>query len=504
MLKRNLLLSILLFTASLTLLGTGTNMGKNKYSSKIESLLHQMTLEEKIGQLVQYSGTELTGPKGDKINVANEIKKGKVGSLLNISGVQDTRKLQNTAIKQSRLGIPLIFGLDVVHGYKTIFPVPLAMASSWDMEAIEKAAQIAAIETTAAGIQWTFAPMVDIARDPRWGRIVEGAGEDPFMGAAVAKAQVRGFQGDDLADVNTILACAKHFIGYGAAIGGRDYNNVDLSNRTLWEIYIPPFQAAVDAGVGTIMSAFNDVNGIPMTGNKELLDIVLRNKMGFKGFVVSDWNSVAEMIPHGYAKNRYQAGKLALDAGLDMDMVSDIYQQELPKLLKNKQITMEQIDNAVRKVLQAKFDLGLFDNPFIYCDKEREKTLILNKEHRVAARDIAVKSIVLLKNKDNLLPLDINIKTIALIGPLADNQADLLGPWCAKGDSKDVITLLQGIKNTVSPDTKILYSKGCEINGSSTKMFKEAVEIAKKADVIIAAVGESADMSGRSTFQSRY
>ena len=496
MFKKNALLIILFFAATLTLLGTGTNMNKNKYSTKIESLLDQMTLEEKIGQLVQYSGTELTGPKGGKINVKNEIKMGKVGSLLNIVGVKDTKRLQNTAVKRSRLGIPLIFGLDVIHGYKTIFPVPLAMASSWDMEAIEKASQIAAIETTAAGIQWTFAPMVDIARDPRWGRIVEGAGEDPLLGAEIAKAQIKGFQGNDLADVNTILACAKHYIGYGAAIAGRDYNNVDMSNRTLWEIYLPPFQAAVNAEVGTIMTAFNDINGIPMTGNKELLETALRKKIGFKGFIVSDWNSVEEMIPHGYAKDRYQAGKLALDAGLDMDMVSDIYQHELPKLLNNKQITMEQIDNAARKVLQAKFDLGLFDNPFIYCNEEREKILILNKEHRAAARDIATKSIVLLKNKKNLLPLDKKIKTIALIGPLADNQADLLGPWCAKGDSKDVVTLLQGIKNSVSTKTKVLYAKGCEINDTNTEMIKKAVKTAKKADVVIVAVGESADMSG--------
>jgi len=502
MFKTNVLLIVLFFTASLTLFGVNANTGKDNYSSKIESLLNKMTLEEKIGQLAQYSGKELTGPKGDSIDLAVEIKKGKVGSLLNITGVENIKKQQDAAVKQSRLGIPIIFALDVVHGYKTIFPVPLAMASSWDMDAIKKASEIAAVETAAAGIQWTFAPMVDIARDPRWGRIVEGAGEDPFLGAAVAKAQVDGFQGNDLSNKNTILACVKHFIGYGAAVAGRDYNNVDLPRITLWEIYIPPFQAAIDAGVGTAMSAFNDVNGIPMTGNKELLEGVLRKKLGFKGFIVSDWNSVAEMIPHGYAKNRYQAGELALDAGIDMDMASNIYNQELAKLYKNKKVSIEQIDNAVRKVLQAKFELGLFDNPYLYCDVEREKTLILNKEHRAAARDIARKSIVLLENKDNLLPLDKNIKTIAVIGPLADNQADPLGPWSAKGDSKDVITLIQGIKQSVSPATKVLFAKGCEINSSSTKMFKEAIETAKKADVIIAAVGEAALMSGEAHSRS--
>ncbi len=484
----------LIFSSACILIGAGTTIKPYKNSSKIESLLNQMTLDEKIGQLVQYSGTEPTGPEGKIIDIETEIKKGKVGSLLNVIGIKNIRKMQHIAVKQSRLGIPLIFGLDVVHGYKTIFPVPLAMASSWDMDAIEKAAKIAAVEASASGIQWTFAPMVDIARDPRWGRIVEGAGEDPFLGAAVAKAQIKGFQGDNTAHFSTVLACAKHYIAYGAAMAGRDYNNVDMSIRTLWEIYMPPFQAAIDAGVGSIMSSFNDVNGIPMTGNKKLLNTVLRDRLGFKGFVVSDWNSVAEMIPHGYAKNRYQAAKLALDAGLDMDMVSDVYQQELAKLLKNKQITMKQIDKAVRRVLKAKFDVGLFDNPFIYFNEERGKALVLTKEHRDAARDIARKSMVLLKNKDNLLPLNKNIKTIALIGPLADNQKDLLGPWCARGNKKDVITIMQGIK-TVSPKTTILYSKGCEINTSSTKLFKEAVDAAKKADVIIAAIGEAEDMS---------
>ena len=494
--KKKVFLIVLFLSATLTLLGVATNTGENKFSSKIESLLNKMTLEEKIGQLAQYSGKDLTGPKGGSIELAVEVKKGKVGSLLNITGVENIKKQQDAAVKHSRLGIPIIFALDVVHGYKTIFPVPLAMASSWDMDAIKKASKIAAVETAASGIQWTFAPMVDIARDPRWGRIVEGAGEDPFLGAAVAKAQVDGFQGNDLSNESTIIACVKHFIGYGAAVAGRDYNNVDIPRITLWEIYIPPFQSAVDAGVGTAMSAFNDVNGIPMTGNKELLQGVLRDKMGFKGFIVSDWNSVAEMVPHGYARNRYQAGELAMDAGIDMDMASDIYNQELPKLFKNKKVTIEQIDNAVRKVLQAKFELGLFDNPYLYCDIEREKTLVLNKEHRAAARDVARKSIVLLENKDNLLPLDKNIKTIAVIGPLADNQADPLGPWCAKGESKDVISLLQGIKQTVSSSTKILFAKGCEINSSNTEMIKEAVESAKKADVIIAAIGESAGMSG--------
>ncbi len=495
----------LLLAVLFTLPNLGVTMTESKdYTSKINSLLSRMTVEEKIGQLSQYSGTELTGPKGGKIDVKEEIKKGRVGSLLNVTGAEETEKLQNVAMKQSRLGIPIIFGLDVIHGYKTIFPVPLAMASSWDMDMIKQASKAAAIEASASGIQWTFTPMVDIARDPRWGRIVEGAGEDPYLGSEVAKAQVTGFQGESLANIDTILACAKHFIGYGAAIAGRDYNNVEISNRTLWEIYIPPFKAAIDAGVETVMSAFNDLNGIPMTGNKKLLTDVLRDKLGFKGFIVSDWNSIAEMIPHGYAKNRYQAGKLALDAGLDMDMVSNIYCEELPKLLKNKQITMEQIDDAVRRVLVAKAKLGLMDDPFIYCNKEREKDLILNKEHRALAREAAEKSIVLLKNEKNLLPLDKNeIKTIALIGPLANNKEDLLGPWCAKGNPKDVVTLLQGLKNTLPPKTKVIYSKGCSsVNDVKDNNFKKAIEAAKNADVIIAALGESADMSGEAHSRS--
>ena len=495
--KKLTLLTMLTLFAGLNFLYGAVKKHPTNKDSKVEALLGKMTIEEKIGQLNQYPGADaVTGPEGETIDIESEIKEGRIGSLLNLVGAEQTKKMQKIAVEQSRLGIPLIFGLDVVHGYKTIFPVPIALASSWDMNAIEMADRIAAQEATAAGIHWTFAPMVDIARDPRWGRVVEGAGEDPYLGACIAKAQVKGFQGGNLSDDDTILACAKHYIGYGAAIAGRDYNNAEITDRALWEIYMPPFQGALDAGVGTVMSAFNDVNGIPMTGNKKLLKDVLKGKLGFSGFVVSDWNSVDEMIPHGYAKDRYQAGKLAMDAGLDMDMVSGIYSQELPKLLKNKAITEAQIDDAVRRILKVKFELGLFDEPYKYCNIEREKTVILSKENRKAAREIATKCVVLLKNENELLPLSKNIKTIAVIGPLADDKDDMIGPWSAKGEGDESVSLLQGIKNKIASDTTILYAKGCEINDKETDGIEAAVKITKNADVVIAVLGESLDMSG--------
>jgi beta-glucosidase len=471
-------------------------MTDKEIKSKVDNLLSKMTMLEKIGQLVQYSGTDaVTGPEGTNIDVNKEIKEGNVGSLLNIVGAEKTREVQKLAL-ESRLSIPLILGLDIIHGYKTIFPVPLGMASSWNMDAIKEAARIAAVEGSAVGLHWTFAPMVDIARDPRWGRIVEGAGEDPYLGSCIAKAQIEGFQGNDLSADNTILACAKHYIGYGAAMGGRDYNNAEIPYRMLWEIYLPPFEASIDAGVGTVMSAFNDVNGIPMTGNKKLINGVLKKDLEFKGLVVSDWNSVMEMIPHGYAKDEYQAAELAMNAGLDMDMVSAIYAAELPKLVKEGKITDEQINEAVKRVLTEKYKLGLFEDPYKYSNTEREKTQVLSKEHRVAAREVAKESIVLLKNENSLLPLKKNIKTIAVVGPLADSKDDMLGPWSAKGEGKDCITTLKGIKNAVSKDTKVLYSRGCDIDSSDVSGIEAAVKIAEKSDIVIAVIGEAALMSG--------
>jgi len=465
--------------------------------SQILSLLQRMTLAEKIGQLTQYSyGMELTGPAGKPINQEEEIRKGRVGSLLNATGAAKTRELQTMAVKESRLGIPLLFGLDVVHGYQTIFPIPLGEAASWDLTAIEQGARIAAIEAAAAGVHWTFAPMVDIARDPRWGRIMEGAGEDPYLGAEVARARVRGFQGKDLGRHDTILACAKHFAAYGAAQAGRDYATVDISRRTLHEIYLPPFQAAVEAGVGTFMNAFNELNGIPCTGNPYLVQEVLKKQWGFDGFVVSDWDSIKEMITHGFAADARHASELAMNAGCDMDMMSAAYVVHLADLVKQGQVPMARIDDAVTRILRMKKRVGLFKDPYQYCNAKREKDLLLSDTHQAIARDVARKSIVLLKNENQTLPLKRDLKRIALIGPLADNQTDPMGSWSAKGEDKDIVTLRQGIVDAVSSDTEVLFAQGCEIDGEETEGVAEALRVAAQADVIIAALGESKAMSG--------
>ena len=464
---------------------------------RIESLLQRMTLEEKIGQLTQYSyGMDLTGPAGQPIDQEDEIRKGRVGSLLNATGAAQTRRLQTMAHKESRLGIPLLFGLDVIHGYQTIFPVPLAEAASWDLAAIEQSARIAAIEATAAGVHWTFAPMVDIARDPRWGRIMEGAGEDPYLGSEVARARVRGFQGQDLRREDTLLACAKHFAAYGAAQAGRDYATVDISLRTLHEVHLPPFEAAVDAGVGTFMNAFNELNGIPCTGNPYLVREVLKKQWGFDGFVVSDWDSIKEMITHGFADDAPHASELAIHAGCDMDMMSAAYIAHLADLVRQGSVPMAQIDDAVTRILNVKQRMGLFEDPYLYCDARREKDLLLKDTHQAAARDVARKSIVLLKNENQTLPLDTNVKRIALVGPLADNQVDPMGSWSAKGEDKDIVTLRQGILDAVSSTTEVLYAQGCDIHGEDAQGMAGAVRMAAKADVIIAALGESKNMSG--------
>ena len=365
---------------------------------KVDSVLKLMTLDEKIGQMNQYNGDfDATGPitkDGDK---QNQIRKGMLGSMLNVTGVDHTRTLQEIAM-QSRLKIPLLFGQDIIHGYRTIFPIPLAEASSWDTAAIRMSERIAAIEASAAGVHWTFAPMVDIARDPRWGRVMEGSGEDPFLGSAIAAARVKGFQGKGLGNTDALMACAKHFAAYGAAIGGRDYNSVDMSKRTLWEIYLPPFKAAVDAGAATIMNSFNDLNGIPATGNKYLQRDILKGKWNFKGFVVSDWGSIGEMINHGYAKDNYEAALEAVTAGSDMDMESRSYINNLSKLVKDGKVKVELIDDAVRRILRKKFEMGLFDDPFKFCNKEREQQQWNNPENLKFEKVMAEKSIVLLKN----------------------------------------------------------------------------------------------------------
>lgn len=470
--------------------------------ARIDSLLKLMTLEEKLGQLNQVIGTH---PPGGEERISEDqaslIGEGRIGSFLGIIGAKETGRIQRIAVEQSRLHIPLLFGLDVIHGFRTVFPIPLAEASTWNPPLIEQEARAAASEASAAGIQWTFAPMVDIARDPRWGRIAEGAGEDPFLGSAMSAARVRGFQGKDVRDQGTLLACAKHFAAYGAAEAGRDYNTAEVSERTLREIYLPPFKAAVDAGVWTLMSAFDDIAGIPSSANRWLLTDVLRGEWGFKGFVVSDWDAIGELQNHRVAGSRSEAGVLALNAGVDMDMVSEIYQNEMQDAVRSKQLSEDVVNLSVRRVLRAKFAYGLFENPYRNCDTLREKREMLTPEHIALARTMAQQSIVLLKNKKGVLPLDTSIGTIALIGPLADNRIDPLGPWDAVGRPEDVVTVLEGMKQTVSPQTKILTAKGCEITGDSTD-FAPALRIARQSDVVVAVLGEERDMTGEASSRS--
>lgn len=474
-------------------------------NQKVDSVLRLMTLEEKIGQLNQYNDDwKATGPVTVDNDKANQIRKGQVGSLLNCLGTERTRSWQNIAM-QSRLKIPLLFGQDVIHGYKTTFPIPLAEACSWDLDAMTLSARVAATEASASGIHWTFAPMVDIARDPRWGRVMEGAGEDPYLGSKIAFARVKGFQGNKLGDVNSVMACAKHFAAYGAAIGGRDYNSVDMSDRLLWEVYLPPFKAAVDAGAATFMNSFNDINGVPATGNKMLQRDILKGKWNFKGFVVSDWGSIGEMINHGNVKNEYEAALSAITAGSDMDMESRNYKNNLAQLVKDKKVSVALIDDAVRRILTKKFELGLFDDPFKFCNAEREQQALNNPEHVKAAREIAAKSIVLLKNQNNLLPLSKSTKTIAFIGPLVKSLKQNKGFWDVEVpgiDSNFIVSQWEGLQNKVGANTTLLYAKGCEIEGDNKDGFAEAVEIAKQADVVILSIGERRDMSGEAKSRS--
>lgn len=461
---------------------------------RVDSLLAQMTLEEKVGQLVQYSN--------GSIDRTQLIRQGKIGSMLNVLGTDNTRKLQRVAVEESRLKIPIIFGFDVIHGFRTIFPIPLASACTWDPSLIEKADRVAATEATAAGINWTFSPMVDIARDPRWGRIAEGAGEDPYLGSVIAAAKVRGFQGRTLSDPTSLLACAKHFAAYGGAEGGRDYNTVDISERTLREIYLPPFHAAVQAGVGTLMCSFNEIAGVPSSANRHLLTDILRGEWGFDGFVVSDWGSIGEMLNHGNVADTIQAAILSLHAGVDMDMESGCYADSLASAVKKELLPMNELNEAVRNVLREKFRLGLFDNPYKNCDAEREKNDILTPANRQLARTVADHSIVLLKNEHDLLPLNKSIRSIAVIGPLADNTQDPLGPWSGIGNSAEVVTVLNGIKAKLGPGTALQFSKGCDINDPVTSGIFEAVALAQNADAIVAVVGEARSMSGEAASRS--
>lgn len=471
---------------------------KKSIGQKVDSVLRLMTLDEKIGQLNQYNDDhEATGPLTIDKNKADQMRKGQIGSLLNTKGTERVRYWQDIAM-QSRLKIPLLFGQDVIHGYKTTFPIPLAEACSWDMNAIEKSARVAAIETSASGINWTFAPMVDIARDPRWGRVMEGAGEDPYLGSKIAYARIKGFQGN-FGDTNSVMACAKHFAAYGAAIGGRDYNSADIGDVTLWNVYLPPFKAAVDAGCATFMNSFNDINGVPSTANKYLQRTVLKGLWSFKGFVVSDWGSIGEMVNHGNVANNYEAALAAITAGSDMDMESRSYKNNLAQLVKDKKISVSLIDDAVRRILTKKFELGLFDNPYKFCSAEREQKALNDPEHTKIAREVASKSIVLLKNENHLLPLSKNTKTIAFIGPLVKEVTQNKGFWdvTVPGvDTNFIVSQWQGLQNKIGSASNILYAKGCEIEGSDTSKFAEAVDVAKQADIVVISVGEKREMTG--------
>jgi len=466
-------------------------------SQRVEALLRQMTLAEKVGQLNQLSGKDFsTGPGSDKVrDIEREIRDGRIGSMLNIRGAAETRRVQALAL-QSRLHIPLLFGLDVIHGYRTVFPVPLGEAASWDLDAIEESARIAAREASAAGVHWTFAPMVDIGRDPRWGRVMEGAGEDTYLGSRIAAARVRGFQGTKLGGLESVMATAKHFAGYGAALAGRDYNAVDMSEHQLYETYLPPFKAAADAGVATFMNSFNTLNGIPATGNAMLQRDILKGRWGFKGFVVSDWGSVREMVVHGYANDLPDAAAKAITAGSDMDMESSAYASSLANLVRSGRVDVKLVDDAVRRVLTKKFELGLFDDPYRFSDPAREKAALADPRHRAAARRIAAESMVLLKNDGGALPLRKDARSIAVIGPLADARRDLEGGWIVDSNAATMASLVDAVRTHAGPGTRVAYAAGCDVACRGTDGFAAALDLARAADVVVLAVGESWDMSG--------
>jgi len=513
---RRVTLAMLLLLSSCQLLFCQSALNP-AMESGIDDLLKRMTVEEKSGQLAQYDG--------DSAPNLDLVRQGRAGSLFNVFGADRTNAAQRIAVEKSRLKIPLLFGLDVIHGYRTIFPVPIGSASSFDLDLIQQSERVAAKEATAEGVKWVFAPMVDIARDPRWGRIVEGAGEDPYLGSMVAAARVRGFQGSSIADPQSVIACAKHFVAYGGVEGGRDYNTVDISEELLREVYLPPFHAAVEAGTGTIMSGFEDLNGVPATANHHTLTDILRGEWGFNGFVVSDYTSVKELIAHGIARDSSEAVLKAIIAGVDMDMAGGDFGTQLPALVKSGAVPMTVLDEAVRRVLRIKFQAGLFDNP--YTDPRRAHDDVLSSANLQVERKMAQESIVLLKNQNNLLPLDPSVKTIAVIGQLADSKADQLGPWAGNGKASDAVTPLEGIKARL-PNANILYAKGADIlsmekvyknpglhgfvpapttatgaAGASTEAtpadLQEAIAAANKSDVVIMVLGELAQMTGEAS-----
>ncbi|AWA30828.1 beta-glucosidase BglX [Flavobacterium magnum] len=501
--KRLLLLSVLTMASGYAQKKKDTQAVKIKPKAEfVADLMSKMTVDEKIYQLVQFSsdGT-ITGPKsGD--NYITRIQQGKVGSVLNATGASNNRMIQKMAVENSRLKIPLLFGHDVIHGYKTIFPINLGMASSFDPAAVEKAARVAAIEASAGGVQWTFAPMVDIARDPRWGRVSEGSGEDVYLGSKLAAANVRGFQGDDLSKNNTILACAKHFAAYGAAEAGRDYNTTDMSERVLRDTYLPPFHAAVEAGVKTFMASFNEISGVPSTANKHLLRDVLKGEWKFDGMVVSDYTGVNEMIAHGFAKDDQDAAQLALNAGMDMDMVGGTFMNTLKKSYDEGKVSIEVINDACKRVLDVKYDLGLFEDPYRYFDEKREKENTYRPDFLEATLDVAKKSMVLLKNKNNVLPLKKDQK-IAFVGPLAMDEFNIIGSWAALGERDGrAISVKEGVMNLLGATAKVTFDKGTEIMGDDGSMIKSALKSAQNADVIVAVMGERENQSGEAGSQT--
>ena len=512
MLRSRNLVTTLILALTCWLSAAAQQLPKEQIESRVDALLKQMTLDEKVGQLNQLPDKS---PRTMEL-----IRQGKVGSLLGVLGAEETNEAQRAAM-ESRLKIPLLFGFDVIHGYRTIFPVPIASASSFDPELVEASERVAAKEATAAGVKWTFAPMLDIARDPRWGRIVEGAGEDPYLGSVIAAARVRGFQGKNMADPESVVACAKHYVAYGATEGGRDYNTVDISEQLLREVYLPPFHAAVDAGVGTLMSAFNDLNGVPASANHFTLTDILRGEWKFNGFVVSDYDSVHELIPHGIAADNAQAGLEALTAGVDMDMADNVYIQNIPELVNSGKLPLSVVDEAVRRVLRIKFEAGLFEHP--YADPKRQQSDILTPQNLEVARKMALESMVLLQNRKNVLPLK-RKQTIAVIGPLADDKASQLGSWAGDGQAKDVITPLEALRDKFGSN-HVNYAKGVDIppfekglaagtaapaptsatgvgnvpSDNRPASIEDAVKAAKKSDVVVMFLGELAGMTGEAS-----
>ena len=508
--KRNILIYILLssvfFCASIV--AQKELKTTDPIEIKVDSILNIMNLDEKIGQMTLFtSDWDQTGPTMRE-NYQDDIKSGKVGAIFNAHTAQYNRDLQKIAMEETRLKIPLIFGYDVIHGYKTIFPIPLGEAASWDLEAIEKSARISAEEATAAGLHWTFAPMVDITRDPRWGRVCEGAGEDVYLSSEIAKARVIGFQGNDLSAANTMIACAKHYAAYGAAQAGRDYNTVDISERTLKEIYLPPFESSLQAGVRTFMTAFNEIDGIPASASKHLLTDILKQEWGFSGFVVTDYTSINELVPHGYAKDEKHAGELAVNAGADMDMQGAVFYNYLKQSVEEGEVSIETVDDAVRRILRIKFELGLFEDPYKYSDNQREENIMMSVSNLEFSREIARKSMVLLKNDPvsstarQTLPFSKNLGTIAVIGELSNSREDLIGSWHAAGNGNDCISLLEGINNKLSDKTEVIYARGCNAADDDKSGFQAALEAAEQADAIIVAVGENWWMSGEAASRS--